>query len=335
VGDRELDGGPVVLGLDFGGSKIAAAVSELDGTWIGTRVTQTAPDLGASATFARGLDCARELLDSAGGRRSLGAVGAATFGIPTSEGVELARTIPGWGELHIADELQRAFDCPVSVSNDVKAATAAEARFGALAGCDPGIYLNLGTGLAVGIVCGGTVIAGAHGAAGEIGYNLRHVRDLDPAAGPRVLLEDAVSGMALAAAGSRETGEEISAADVFGADSDGSDDGSLAATLDDFVRELTFHVVNLAVAIDPARVVVGGGMVRSWQRIEPVLREALSTIAPFPPELVEAAFPYDAPLVGAVALAIEALSDVERERASNSRHHKSGTVDRTKEVAAR
>jgi glucokinase len=339
VGERQLDAGPVVLGLDFGGTKIAAAVSELDGTWIGTRVTQTSPELGAEANFARGIDCARQLLDTAGASRPLGAVGAATFGIPRAGGVELARAIPGWGELHLADDLRRVFDCPVSVSNDVKAATAAEARFGALAGCDPGIYINLGTGLAVGIVCGGSVVAGAHNAAGEIGYNLRHVGDLDPEAGPRVMLEDAVSGMALAAAGRRETGEEISAAEVFGAGSDGPDGGALAATLDEFVRELTFHVVNLAVALDPARVVVGGGMVRSWPRIEAPLRDALSTIAPFPPELVEAAFPYDAPLVGAVALAIEAMSDIETVKAGRptgySRRHESGTDARTKEVASR
>ena len=60
----------------------------------------------------------------------------------------------------------------------MKAAAAAELRWGALAGCDPGIYLNLGTGLAAAIVAGGTVISGAHGASGEIGYNLRTAADV-------------------------------------------------------------------------------------------------------------------------------------------------------------
>ena len=59
------------------------------------------------------------------------------------------------------------------------------------------MYLNLGTGLAVGIVCDGKVVAGAHGAAGEIAYNLRSVADVGLALADRVLLEEVVSGRAL------------------------------------------------------------------------------------------------------------------------------------------
>jgi len=51
---------------------------------------------------------------------------------------------------------------------------------------------------------------------------------------------------------------------------------------------------------------VGGGIVRSWDRLRPALRDALSAGVPFPPELVAARFPSDAPLIGAVALAVDA-----------------------------
>lgn len=302
--------GPIVLALDFGGTKIAAAVAELDGTRIGTRVTPTAPELGAGENLSRALACARHLLDAEGRGRPLAAVSAATFGLPTPEGVRLAPNIPGWDRLRLADALREAFgSCPLRVGNDVKAATAAEARAGALVGCDPGLYLNLGTGLAVGIVCGGTVIAGAHGAAGEVGYNLRELADLDTGT-ERVVLEDVVSGMALAAAGTREAGTDLSAADVF---ADGQANGALAAALDSFFRELSFHLVNLSVALDPARVAVGGGMVRSWERIEPRLRASLEAFVPYPPELVRAAFPYDASLVGAIAWAVEAAAEATTE----------------------
>ena len=57
------------------------------------------------------------------------------------------------------------------------------------------------------------------------------------------------------------------------------------------------------------RIAVGGGMVRSWQRIRPRLEDALTAGVPFPPELVVAQFPYDAPLLGAVALATDAARD--------------------------
>ncbi|MCP6769562.1 ROK family protein, partial [Klebsiella pneumoniae] len=79
-------------------------------------------------------------------------VGACTFGIPREDGVALAPTVPGWDALPFGSALREAFDgVPVRLANDVKAAAAAALAWGALRGCDPGIYLNLGTGLATAI----------------------------------------------------------------------------------------------------------------------------------------------------------------------------------------
>ena len=88
------------------------------------------------------------------------------------------------------------------------------------------------------------------------------------------------------------------------------------AGLDDlitaFVDELAFHLVNLAIVVNPARIAVGGGMTRSWDRIQPRLDEALLAGVPYPPELVLAHFPHDAPLLGAVALAVDAATGIPR-----------------------
>jgi glucokinase len=56
-------------------------------------------------------------------------------------------------------------------------------------------------------------------------------------------------------------------------------------------------------------------MVRSWSRIAPTLRRALDAAVPFPPELVVAEFPFDAPLIGALALGVEAAGAVLGEEA--------------------
>lgn len=295
---------PLVLGLDFGGTKIAAAVADLKGRRLAEETILTNPARGARWNLEAGLEVASTLLDQAGDEGELVAVGASTFGIPIAGGVLLAVAIPGWGELDLRRAIESGLRCDVvRLITDVKAAAAAEARSGALVGADPAIYLNLGTGLAVGIVCGGRVIAGANGAAGEIGYCLRTRGDLERDPADRVLLEQAVSGMALSAVAERETGLDLSAADVFAAE---SGDEALASALDEFIDELSFHLVNLSVALNPERIAVGGGIVRSWARIEPKIARALETSVPFPPELVRGAFPYDAPLVGAIALGLEA-----------------------------
>ena len=330
---------PVVLGLDFGGTKIAAAVCRLDGTRLGSATVGSGGELGARASFDRGVATARDLLASTAPGVPLAAVGVSTFGIPFDDRVELAPAIGGWGELPLGRELRAAFPgSVVRMATDAKAAAAAEVRWGALADCDPAIYLNLGTGLSAALVSGGQVIGGANGAAGEIGYNLRALADVGRTLDDRVPLEDMISGQALArraAALNRipdgpagmpdrpartpdgpartpdspartpdsPDGRPLAAADVLTASTAEPDLDQLAS---EFVAELAFHVVNLAILVNPVRIAVGGGLVRSWDRLRPGLEQALSAGAPFPPELVTARFPADAPLIGAVALAADA-----------------------------
>jgi glucokinase len=351
---------PVVLGFDFGGTKIATAVCDLIGNRLASATVSTgaapgapepgsAPgaaepgsDQGAHAIFGRGIQVARDLLAATAPGSELAAVGAATFGIPFEDRVELAPAIDGWETLALGRELRAAFEgSEVRMATDAKAAATAEVRWGALNGCDPGVYLNLGTGLAAAIVVGGRVVSGGNGAAGEIGYNLRAVSDVGRPLGRRMPLEGVVSGQGLArqassrGLGSRRPGGsgftghgpgssgltglglsepghggpadhavgEMTAADIFAA---APGDPELDELLTSFVGELAFHLVNLTVCINPVRIAVGGGMVRSWERLRPQLERALRAGVPYPPELVVAQFPYDAPLLGAVALAVDA-----------------------------
>jgi len=297
---------PVVLGLDFGGTKIAAAVCDLAGNQLASATVGSDGALGAQASFGRGIQVARDLLSSTAPGSELVAVGVSTFGIPFEDRVELAPAIDGWHSLAMGRELSAAFaGAQIRMATDAKAAALAEVRWGALAGCDPAVYLNLGTGLAAAVVVGGQVVTGINGAAGEIGYNLRSVADVGLALDQRVLLEHRVSGQALGERGadSAQAGQPLTAADVFAA---AATDRELDGLVDDFADELAFHLVNLAILVNPQRIAVGGGMVRSWTRIRPRLQDALQRGTPFPPELVVAHFPHDAPLLGAVAIAVDA-----------------------------
>jgi predicted NBD/HSP70 family sugar kinase len=300
---------PVVLGLDFGGTKIAMAVCEPNGELCESTTVSSGGELGARASFERGIKAAREVLAAAAPGREVAAVGVSTFGIPFDDRVELAPTIEGWADLALGHEVRSAFPgAQVRLVTDAKAAAEAELRWGALAGCDPAIYLNLGTGLSAAIIVGGKVLHGNDGAAGEIGYNLRVPADVGTPLAARTMLEDMISGQALGrrAAGHTGHGEPMGAAEVFEA---GREIPGLDRLLTDFVTELAFHVVNLAIAINPVRIAVGGGMVRSWDRLRPGLQDALTAGVPFPPELVVARFPSDAPLIGAVGLAVDAAQE--------------------------
>jgi len=285
------------------------AVCEPNGEVRASTTVSSGGELGARASFERGISAARELLAAVAPGREMAAVGVSTFGIPFEDRVELAPTIDGWSDLPLGLEVRSAFPgAVVRLATDAKAAAQAELRWGALAGYDPAIYLNLGTGLSSAIVAGGQVLRGGNGAAGEIGYNLRSAADVGVPLAARTMLEDMISGQALArrATGHTAPGELMDAAEVFEASRDvpGLDD-----LVTEFVAELAFHVVNLAICINPVRIAVGGGMVRSWDRLRPGLQEALTAGVPFPPELVVARFPSDAPLIGAVGLAVDAARE--------------------------
>jgi glucokinase len=295
--------------MDVGGTKVALAVCHLDGRCAAQTVLATRPEDGGQAVLERAIAAGQELLAQTMTAPQLAAVGVSTIGVASEDRVELAPAIPGWQDLALARSLEGAFGVPVTVATDVKAAATVEARWGALTGPGPGIYLNLGTGLGAAIVVDGHVLVGAHGAAGEIGYNLTGLAP--PAPGPLApglaasgpVLEGTVSGMALSAAAARLLGGAPSAAEVFqGATTDPRLD-SLITTM---TATLSLHLVNLVIAVDPSRVAVGGGMTRSWSRLHQPLEEALKANVPFPPDLVLAAYPFNGPLVGALALALEA-----------------------------
>jgi glucokinase len=294
----------VVIGLDFGGTKTAVAVCDAAGRRLAHVVTDNLGEHGARVSFDHGVRTARALLEKAAPGASVAAVGVSTFGIPLDDRVELAPAISGWGKLALGAEVRAAFPgSRVTVATDTKAAGEAEARWGSLAGCDPAVYVNLGTGLATAVIAGGRVLAGRNGAAGEIGYSPRGLSDVGVPGDRRIILEDAISGAGLQrrASGPNRT---ITAAEVFAGAAAG--EPAMARLVTGFVNELSFHVVNIAITVDPARIAIGGGLTRSWDLLQPRIAEALRAGVPYPPELTRAAFPDEAPLLGAVALAVDA-----------------------------
>lgn len=276
---------PVVLGFDFGGTKTSVAVARADGCRLAGRTIATAADLGARRCVDNALRVAAELVETVGAVR-LVAAAASTFGVPQGDRIALAPAVADWQEIDLRARVADAFDVPVEVVNDVKAAAVAEVESGALAGCDPGIYVNVGTGVAVAIVVRGRSFPGAHGASGEIGYNLSSYAEVGRALDGSAPLEALIGGRALAAGGGEPSRE----------------------ALEQLARILGLHLVNLCNAIDPERVVIGGGLTRSWEILGPAIRSALDAAVPFPPDLRRAEHPLEAPLIGALVLAARSYS---------------------------
>jgi glucokinase len=296
-----------VLGIDFGGTKMAIATASLDGEPLEYARLETEATRGARQAVARALERARELVavtQFATNGRCL-AVGAVSPGIVYADRVLLAPNVPGWEELGLPGMLIDGLGHPCTkVATDVKAAALAELRWGCLGDADPAILVILGTGLAAAVVIGGDVLQGANGAAGEIGYSsLGGATHGTGAANGRAPLEEIAGGRAIGERGSRLLGGTLTAADVFA-----HTDPRARVLVEETLAELALHVANMAIVVDPARIAVGGGLMSHREVVLAALEERLRSAVPFPPELVAARFVQDGSLRGAIALALDAVT---------------------------
>lgn len=287
-----------VLGIDFGGTKIALATATTTGRRLRTTRIETRAADGAEEVMRRTLSTAHRLIADTPGR--LRTAGVATFGIVRNGRVRLAPNVRGWEDLPLPAILQDGLDvAALKVENDVNSAATAELDWGALAGTDVGLYVNLGTGTGAALIVGGRVIPGVHGAAGEIGYLLREPGEPGYAHG-HAPLEEYTSGSGLAARGTTLLRRSVTAVDLAA----GRHEPAIATLLDDAAATIGMTVANLATFLDPERVVVGGGMAAAFL---PAIESAVTRAVPFPPPVRPGRFIDDAPLIGAIALAVEAL----------------------------
>ncbi|MEU1964697.1 ROK family protein [Micromonospora sediminicola] len=288
----------LLLGIDFGGTKMAVGVSDADGRLLAHRRVPTLAEQGAPQALARALDLAGDLVGEVGG--PVAAAGIASPGVVRPDGIDLAPNVPGWERLRLADAVRDALDVSrVAVDNDLNAAALAELRLGALRGVDPGLVVGIGTGIAAAVTVGGAVLSGHRGAAGEIGYAV--------AGGPwpGTMLERDFSGLALDRLAADLDLPGGAAGLAAEAERPGPAREALATRVDEAARALA----TCCLLLDPQRLVLVGGVTRS-DLIRRMLVDRLTEALPHPPDVVRSRFADDAALFGALTLAREAVPAV-------------------------
>lgn len=154
------------IGIDIGGTKIAAGVVDEDGVMIASARRAT-PDDGAPGIARVSSELVAEL------RRSYEVaaigVGAAGFIDASRSSVMFAPNL-SWRNEPLKARLEELTELPTVIENDANAAAWAEARFGAAHGARHCIVITVGTGVGGGIIVDGKLLRGAGGMAGEIGH---------------------------------------------------------------------------------------------------------------------------------------------------------------------
>jgi glucokinase len=305
-----------VLALDFGGTKLSAAVTcRGEHTWRGLERAFSKPGATAKDDITTMLELAHQVL---AGARPV-AIGVSFGGPvePKSGTVRLSDHVPGWENQPLAAELTRRFGVPARVDNDANVAALGEYRFGAGQGCHSLLYLTVSTGVGGGWILHGQVWHGFEGMAGEIGHTVADPNGPPCFCGKRGCVERYASGPFIAQdardgleanperASTLRSVSDLTAQDVSRAAAAG--DAYACEVLERAGWALGLGIGNAVNLINPQRVVLGGGVTKAGPIFWNAVRQTGTATArrEITLDIVPAKFGDDAPLWGAVALAEE------------------------------
>jgi glucokinase len=286
---------PLAIGVDLGGTNARAAVVDVDS---GEIIAAHKEPL-RERTPARVVEVVHHALAQAAGAASIAVTAAGCVGVGVAgqclgaTGVVLNAPNLGWRDVPFGELLRGAVGVPVRIANDLSVAAWGEKRFGAAKGIDDVVLVFVGSGVGSGLILGGRLHEGAQGVAGEFGHI--KVRPARPGTTPRRCgcgqvgcLEAYTSGMNVAA----RVREEIAA----GAETSilalaGGDAARVTASLvddayragDAYARALWEEVgdllgtatANLVTLLNPARLILGGGVLLGSPALAGLVRERL------------------------------------------------------------
>jgi len=246
----------VKIGLDIGGTKTAAVLIDDGGEILYDFVLPTG--YGADAVLASAMRAVDELTELAGiDSASLSSIGVGVPGVVNAVTGMVSHAVNlGLHSFDLGTELAMRAGTRVEVENDVNAAALGMYHILADDSIHSLAYLNLGTGLAAGLVLYGKLWRGSRGTAGEIG----HI-PVDPegplcACGQRGCLELSASGSAVARLWPSDHPRPLEA--LFDAAAEG--DPQAIEVQSKLIENIAAAVRVLVLSIDVDVVVIGGGM---------------------------------------------------------------------------
>jgi glucokinase len=300
---------PWRIGVDVGGTKIAAGLVDIHGQVRDRLALPTPATEGPDAILGAIADTVATLRGKlADADRVLG-VGIGTGGVVDHrDGVIVSATglLQDWTGTRVAEQIRDRSGLPVAVDNDGNALALGEHRFGVGRELTDVIYVAVGTGVGGGIVLGDQLRRGVHHTAGELGHlcapgsvhrrcscgGYGHLEAV--AAGPAITADYRHRSGDGQASDLRVVAQRAESGDPHAADAIGHGGAVLGAVL-----------AGLADTLDPQAIVIGGGVAQLgavyWTPLQASFAaEALPAVKPTP--LLPASLGSAAAVIGAAAL---------------------------------
>ncbi len=308
------------IGVDIGGTKVLGGIVDEAGNILTTHREDT-PKAGGRALTETIIGVIQELLS----QHDAASVGISAAGFVSSDRQTMLATpnIAGWNGVNLKAEISREINLPVVIENDANAAAWGEAVYGAGHGESELMMVTVGTGIGGGLVNNGSLYRGAFGVAAEFG----HMR-LVPGGhlcgcGSYGCFEQYASGSALHRHLLEAIALDPERAQSLVARGNGTIDGIKGNHITDAAREgdalaveafnttgewLGAGIASICMIVDPACVVIGGGVIDAGELLMKPTRAAIEKYMPFngkhpAPKVLVAELGNDAGLVGVADLA--------------------------------
>lgn len=327
---RNRTAGNLIVGVDIGGTKIAAGLVDARAGEVRGQVRMP---MAACGEPGEGFSAVKGTIDlllknASMDMREIRAIGLCAPGpLDPRTGVILnPPNVPCWRNFPLAEEITKAYGVSVALDNDANAAGLAETLWGAGRGYQNVFYATIGTGIGTGIVLNGEILHGRTGAAGEGGHVSIDYRGPKCACGKRGCIEAYAAGPAIARAAQAELARRPQDSSALLELADGKigavtcemvgrayakGDRLAKDVLTQTVEYLSFWLGNVIDLLEPDVIIVGGGV---SAMLRPLLKDMSETLprccenqraCEIP--IVPAHFGENAGIAGAAAICIDAV----------------------------
>ena len=317
-------GGNMYIGIDIGGTNIAAAIVDENGNILKRAGTPVNAGGGAKAIVADLLSLCEILL--ADTEEAPVSIGIGVPGTVKDDDGEIVFTpnLPLNGE-NITHELKEKYGCPVRLGNDANCAAIGESVAGGAKGVKSVVFITLGTGIGGGVILDGQIYTGQRKAGCEIGHMTIHAGGRKCGCGrlgcweayasatglattAREVLRDHKDSMIWELSGGNTA--KIDGKLIFEAHKAG--DTAARLTVELYISHLAAGIISIINMMDPEMICIGGGISNAWDMISEPLRSLVEAedyyryIRDLPrTKIVKAELGNDAGIIGAAMLGRE------------------------------
>lgn len=306
-----------VIGVDIGGTKTLAAISDLSGNLLATTLFYTQEEVQCGILHKVNMVAKQMLAELNIDEKKVLGIGIGVPGMTNvKDGIVIDAPSLRWKMHPLKHEAEKIFPWPVFIDNDVNVAVLGEQWLGAAKGMSNVVLISIGTGIGCGMILEGNLYRGSSWAAGEIGYFVTDIQQAkqkdDPIYSGYGFLDRHAGGAGIANKASQALKKQsnhplqekavLTAKDVF--DYAKSDDPIALKIIEEVIDHIGFAIANVISIINPEVIILGGGISKSADWYLPRLEEIISQFASVPTEVKRSAFGSEIGVLGAVSLVL-------------------------------